>query len=274
MLKKSIDSGFRIFRWTQTSDKLTHENDTSIILGQGKAERSQAAQFLTRTCSCLFSSSVGAAVTSGIRCLLLADKHHIQLNGFFRLGFGGRYSHFRSDWMCIHNREARAVDGAHQGSPALFARVMIGEDEQTIVFQYSPAFGEDRAELQRESVWVRVLYFAFVARGRSVLDKTPRVECLPGEKEIRQFRVMDIVKERRVRYYQVNRLVWQAGIVRTAAGEIDTSTSENSLLPARKRLPRQRMVRQRNRSSQNPLSSPQTVQPGNPQRGASGFYTD
>ena len=64
---------------------------------------------------------------------------------------------------------------------------MVGKDQQTVVFQHTPALGEDTAQLLGKLFGFGILDFARMARGRGIGYETTRIQALPRMKEVGEF---------------------------------------------------------------------------------------
>ena len=128
--------------------------------------------------------------------------------------------------------------------------MVISEDEQTVLPQHPAAFSKNSAQFRRELLGTGILNFFGMTRGRALADKWWRAKLLPCKKEVRQFRVMHVVEERRVGHDEVNTGIGQTGRSRTAAGKINGSGCR-----LRRRWPlRFYMARERGASAENTLA--------------------
>ena len=87
--------------------------------------------------------------------------------------------------------------------------MVVGENQQAIVFENAPALAEDVPQLGGEVVGVRVLDL----QGLRVVVPWPGElgrRLLPGVEEIGELRVMDVVEEGRIGDDQVDALGGQA----------------------------------------------------------------
>lgn len=124
--------------------------------------------------------------------------------------------------MALNERKTRAQDGIRYGSLTILARVVIAKYEPAVVSQNAVAFGKDRTEFLRKSDRFRVLDLFVMARGHQAgAVSVSEIKRLPHVKEVRQLGVIDIIKKRRVRYYQINTLVRKIGLGRAAAGQVN-----------------------------------------------------
>lgn len=89
--------------------------------------------------------------------------------------------------------------------------MVVCEDEQSVLPKDAAAFSKNSAQLRCELLCADVLHLFNVACRASLADKRRRAELLPGKEEVREFGVMDVVEERRVRNDQVYAGISQTG---------------------------------------------------------------
>ena len=79
--------------------------------------------------------------------------------------------------------------------------MVVREDKKAVVLQYTVALAEHGLQLSRKLFGIRVLDFVLAA---SALRWLVGCRLLPGEEEIGQLGVVDVVEERRIGHDQVD----------------------------------------------------------------------
>src|SRR5229473_5903500 len=113
--------------------------------------------------------------------------------------------------MTVRNRKAGTDDCIRERKPAAGPRVVVGEDQQSVVFQNPPTLLKHGTEFRGELLCAYILDFFGVASRWAHFGERRWTELLPGKEKVSQLRVVDVVEERRVGNDQVNARIRQAG---------------------------------------------------------------
>src|SRR6266436_10151957 len=127
--------------------------------------------------------------------------------------------------MTVRNRKAGADDGIGKRKPAVGPRVVVAEDQQSVVFQNSPTLLKHGTEFRGELFRANILDFFGVASRWAHFGERCWTELLPGKEKVSQLRVVDVVEERRIGNDQVNARIGQAGGCRAATREMNCALS-------------------------------------------------
>src|SRR5262249_30921735 len=132
---------------------------------------------------------------------------------------------------------AGAEDRFGDGLPAFIAGMVVREDQEAIVLEDAMALGEDGPKLQGEAGRVRVLH---LGRAAGRVTRSTLAKLLPGEKEVGQLGIVDVVEERGISGNDVDAAVGQARLGRVARGEANAALGDLALdRPCGERLSRE-----------------------------------
>lgn len=147
------------------------------------------------------------------RCGLL-QRHGHRHFGLYGVGLGAD--------------EARLSDCAIDRYPPLVSRMVIGKYQQAVVVENAPTLGKDRREFLREKFGIGVLYLARTSRSRRRGKFQHLIE--PIIKEVRELRIVNIIKKRRIRDDNVDALGGEIQATGISRGEIGRLWLRSELL--------------------------------------------